>query len=76
MTEKIYISPIASKTVDAKLQALLDALDMPLSEEMLLMLPSVDYYLAWSIRMCCPRTVFNRRLSSSVGCPRAFISIL
>jgi len=33
MTEKIYISPIASKTVDAKLQALLDALDMPLSEE-------------------------------------------
>ena len=33
MTEKIYLSPIASKTVDAKLQAILDALDMPLSEE-------------------------------------------
>lgn len=33
MTEKIYLSPIASKTVDAKLQFILDVLDAELSED-------------------------------------------
>ena len=30
MTQKIYLSPIASHTVDAKLQVILDALDIKL----------------------------------------------
>jgi len=33
MTEKIYLSPIASKTVDAKLQLLQDVLDLPIEAE-------------------------------------------
>ena len=32
MTQKIYISPIASKTVDTKLKFLMDALDVELDE--------------------------------------------
>jgi len=33
MTEKIYLSPIASKTVDCKLQVILDVLDIELTED-------------------------------------------
>lgn len=33
MTEKIYLSPIASKTVDAKLQLLMELLDIEIQPE-------------------------------------------
>lgn len=32
MTEKIYLSPIASKTVDTKLQYIMEVLDIELDE--------------------------------------------
>lgn len=33
MTQKVYLSPIASKTVDTKLQFILDILDAELNEK-------------------------------------------
>lgn len=33
MTEKIYLSPVASRTVDTKLKHIMDALGMELNED-------------------------------------------
>ena len=33
MTQKIYFSPIASKTVDVKLQAIMEAIELELDEK-------------------------------------------